>query len=64
MGAHPLILRLVDVSGETDGADEGAGIGGVAGGIDTAHRHELVEPRAVILAVYACDAESVNICAS
>ena len=64
MGAHPLILRLIDVPGEPDGSDEGTGVGGVPGSIDTAHRYELVEPCAVILAVYACDAEPVNVGAS
>ena len=52
VGAHPLVTLFVEVSGQPYCADEGTGVSGVAGGIDAAHRHELVEPCAVILAVY------------
>ncbi len=61
VGAHLLVTPLLDIFGEAHRADKGAGVGEVAFGIDPAHRHELVEPRAVVLAVYAGDTDAVGV---
>ncbi len=61
MGTHLLILCLIDVSGKPHCSDKGTSVGGVAGSIDTSHRHKLVEPCAVILTVYPGYTKTVNI---
>ncbi len=64
MGAHLLIAALLDILCQSYGADKCAGISEVAFCIDPAHRHELVEPCAVVLAVDTGDSQTIDIGAS
>ena len=59
--AHLVVAFLLHVACEPDGADQGARVGGVAVYVHTAHRHEFVEPGAVIVAVYAGDTNAVGV---
>lgn len=61
MGADLFVAALFDILGESNRADKGAGVGEVAFGVDTAHSHEFIEPCAVIIAVYAGDADAVGV---
>ena len=61
VGAHLLVTALLDILCKPYGTDKGACVGVVAFSIDAAHRHKLVEPCAVILAVYAGDTDAVGI---
>ncbi len=42
VGAHLVIAFLLHVACEPDCADEGTGVGRVAVGVDTSHRHEFI----------------------